>query len=53
MLWLEVDDIKAAHELLLNAGTTIIDAPDDGMTMLIADPDGLVIEVWQKGDEVE
>ncbi len=48
VLWLEVDDINLAHEHLKNAGTPIIEAPDDGLFMLVADPDGLVIEIWQE-----
>lgn len=51
VLWLEVDDIKLAHEHLKKAGTPIIQAPDDDMFMLIADPDGLVIEIWQQENE--
>ena len=51
LLWLEVDDIKLAHEHLTNAGTPIIQAPDDDMLMLVSDPDGLVIEIWQKDNE--
>ena len=51
VLWLEVDDINLAHEHLKNAGTPIIQAPDDDMFMLVADPDGLVIEIWQKDIE--
>ena len=48
VLWLDVDNITTAHEHLKNSGTPIIQAPDDDMFMLIADPDGLVIEVWQR-----
>ena len=51
MLWLEVDDIRLAHEHLRNAGTPILQAPDDDMLMLVTDPDGLVIEVWQQDDQ--
>ena len=52
VLWIEVDDIKLAHEHLKKSGTTIIQPPDDEMLLLIADPDGLVIEVWQKDNDV-
>ena len=48
ILWLEVDNIREAHEHLKNEGASILQAPDDGMCMLIADPDGLLIEVWQR-----
>lgn len=39
------------HERLKKAGTPIIQAPDDDMTMHIAAPDGLVIEIWQQDNE--
>lgn len=52
ILWLEVDDIHLAHEHLNNAGTPIIQPPDDDMSMLITDPDGLVIEIWQREESV-
>ncbi len=51
VLWLEVDDIKLAHEYFKKAATPIIQAPDDDMFMLITDPDGLVIEIWQQEDD--
>ena len=50
MLWLEVDDIEAAYEHLQHAGTSIIQPLDGDAFMLIADPDGLVIEIWQRDD---
>jgi len=40
-----------AHTHLKNSGVSIIQAPDDGMSMLVADPDNLVIEIWQKEEE--
>ena len=43
VLWLEVDDIKLAHEHLKNAGTRIIQAPDDDMLMVVTDPDGQTV----------
>ncbi len=48
VLWLEVDNIRLAHEYLKNSGVSIIQAPDEDMSMLVADPDHLVIEIWQK-----
>jgi len=48
VLWLEVDDIGLAHAHFESTGTPIIQSPDDDMSMLITDPDGLVIEIWQK-----
>ena len=47
-LWLEVDDIQAAYRHLVDADCTILQSPDDDMLMLIADPDGLVLEIWQR-----
>lgn len=47
MLMLEVDDLAAAHRWLVEQGVTIVDAPADGPFVLIADPDGVLIEVWQ------
>jgi catechol 2,3-dioxygenase-like lactoylglutathione lyase family enzyme len=47
MLWLEVDDLPAAHRRLAEAGVRIVEAPEGGPYVLIADPDGLLIEVWE------
>lgn len=46
MLWLEVDDIAAASEFLACNDVEVVE-PSDGQQMMIADPDGLIIEVWQ------
>jgi catechol 2,3-dioxygenase-like lactoylglutathione lyase family enzyme len=51
MLWLEVDDLAAARRRLADAGVQIIDAPADGPYLLIADPDGLMIEVWERDED--
>ncbi|MBN1311338.1 MAG: VOC family protein [Anaerolineae bacterium] len=51
ILWLEVDNIDAAYKHLQCAGTPIIRPPGDDAFMLIADPDGLVIEIWQRDDD--
>ncbi len=48
MLWLTVDDLQAAHRRLRDAGCTIVQAPDDDLMMLVADPDGLIIEIWAR-----
>lgn len=48
-LMLEVDDLEAAHRYCLKAGVTIVEPPN-GPYMMIADPDGLQIEVWQVDD---
>jgi len=50
MLMLEVDDLQAAHRHCLRAGVEIVEPPN-GPYMVIADPDGLQIEVWQADDE--
>ena len=46
ILWLEVDDLNAAAERFARYGVRVI-SPSDGQFMQVADPDGLVIEVWQ------
>jgi catechol 2,3-dioxygenase-like lactoylglutathione lyase family enzyme len=46
VLWLEVENLKAAAEQFARQGVSVVDA-GDGQFMMIADPDGLVIEVWQ------
>lgn len=43
--WLEVPDLEAAAEWFARHQVEVID-PGDGQFMQIADPDGLVIEVW-------
>jgi predicted enzyme related to lactoylglutathione lyase len=46
VLWLEVNDLDAAAKWFDRHQVEII-RPPDGLFMEIADPDGLVIEVWQ------
>jgi predicted enzyme related to lactoylglutathione lyase len=46
MIWLEVNDLDAASRRFAKAGVEVLQ-PSDGTFMVIADPDGLVIEVWQ------
>ena len=46
ILWLEVADLDAARERFAGHEVPIVD-PGDENYMMIADPDGLVIEVWQ------
>jgi catechol-2,3-dioxygenase len=46
MLWLEVADLAAAAEHFAGHDVPVID-PGDGQFMMVADPDGLVIEVWE------
>ena len=50
MLWLEVDDLAAAERRFTKAGVDVLQ-PSDGTLMVIADPDGLAIEVWQAEPE--
>lgn len=46
MLWPEVDDLGIAERLFARNRVEVVQ-PSDGQLMLIADPDGLVIGVWQ------
>jgi O-acetyl-ADP-ribose deacetylase (regulator of RNase III)/catechol 2,3-dioxygenase-like lactoylglutathione lyase family enzyme len=51
MLWLEVDDLEAAKRRFADHEVEIVDEGDDQF-VTIADPDGIVIEVWETtGDE--
>jgi catechol-2,3-dioxygenase len=47
MLYLEVDDLQAAQRHFVRHDVRIIQS-SDGQQMIIADPDGLPIEVWQR-----
>ena len=46
ILWLEVDDLQSAKSQFVRHGVEIVD-PGDGQFVMVADPDGLLIEVWQ------
>jgi catechol 2,3-dioxygenase-like lactoylglutathione lyase family enzyme len=46
ILWLEVDDLEDAVRLFARHQVEVVQ-PSDGQFMMIADPDGLMIEVWQ------
>jgi len=50
ILWLEVDDLAAAAKRFAEYGVEVVE-PGDGQYMLVADPDGLLIEVWQSEPE--
>lgn len=50
ILWLEVDDLAAAAERFARHGVAVV-SPSDSQCMQVADPDGLVIEVWQSEPE--
>ncbi len=52
IVWLEVVDLAAAHQELIRSGVEIVQAPD-GQSMMVADPDGLIIEMWQAESEPE
>ena len=45
-----VDDIYATCELLMNAGVTINRPPRDGYMAFVKSPDGISIELLQKGE---
>jgi catechol 2,3-dioxygenase-like lactoylglutathione lyase family enzyme len=44
--WLEVDDLAAARQRFARAKVMVVE--DHEESMVIADPDGLLIEVWQR-----
>lgn len=46
MLWLEVDELSRAAKQFADHGVKVTDE-GDGQFMTVADPDGLLIEVWQ------
>jgi predicted enzyme related to lactoylglutathione lyase len=50
ILMMEVNDLETAHRFCVQLGVEIIEPPN-GISMLIADPDGLQIEVWQADGE--
>jgi catechol 2,3-dioxygenase-like lactoylglutathione lyase family enzyme len=52
MLWLEVDDLEAAHHHLVQSGVPIVNL-HKGVCMYVSDPDGLLIEIWQAQPESE
>ncbi len=52
ILWLEVADLAAAADWFARHEVEVVD-PGDGQFMMVADPDGLVIEVWQLQPESE
>ena len=49
----EVDDIYALCDRLMKAGVTINRPPRDGRMAFIRSPDGISIELLQKGDALE
>jgi catechol 2,3-dioxygenase-like lactoylglutathione lyase family enzyme len=50
MLWIETDDLAAAALRFARFGAEVLN-PSDGQSMVITDPDGIVIEVWQAASE--
>jgi catechol 2,3-dioxygenase-like lactoylglutathione lyase family enzyme len=49
ILWLETPDLALAQRTLEASGVAIVH-PSDGQFMVVADPDGLVVEIW--GSEI-
>jgi catechol 2,3-dioxygenase-like lactoylglutathione lyase family enzyme len=50
VLWVETDDLAIAARRFARFGVKVL-KPPDGQSMTIADPDGIVIEVWQAAPE--
>jgi len=50
ILWLEVDDLASAHLHLKRRKVPIVEL-HEGQFFMAADPDGLLIEVWQSESE--
>jgi catechol 2,3-dioxygenase-like lactoylglutathione lyase family enzyme len=50
ILWIETDHLDVAEDAFARQGVTIVQS-SDGQSMMIADPDGLVIELWQAAVE--
>jgi hypothetical protein len=50
ILCLEVDDLVAAAEHFARHDVPVM-SPPDGTFMQVADPDGLIIEVWAEAND--
>ncbi len=50
-LWLEVEDLTRAHDYLKEKGVTILEPPAEGGHMLVADPDGSALEIWERDSQ--
>jgi catechol-2,3-dioxygenase len=50
ILWLEGDDLAAVAEHFAQHDVPVI-CPSDGTFMQVADPDGLIVEVWARVSE--
>jgi len=48
-----VDDIHATCQLLMDSGVTINRPPRDGRMAFVVSPDGISVELLQKGDALE
>jgi catechol 2,3-dioxygenase-like lactoylglutathione lyase family enzyme len=46
-LWIEVDDLEGACRAFARQGVSILQEPAGGPLAVIADPDGIIIEVWR------
>lgn len=46
MLWVEVDDLAETERRLAGRKARVVQ-PSDGSYLMVADPDGVLVEVWQ------
>ena len=46
MLWVETNDLTAACRRITQLGVNVLNPPD-GQSMIVTDPDGIIIEIWQ------
>ena len=54
IMFLQVDDLAAAYDRAIKHGARVIDALEpNGVHFIIADPDGIIIEVMQAELETE
>ena len=51
MIWLEVDNLEVADRHFLSHNVEVIQPSVEGPMMIIADPDGLPIMVWQREED--
>lgn len=54
IMLLQVDDLVAAYDQAMRHGARVVDALEpNGVHFIIADPDGIIIEVMQSEQETE
>ncbi len=52
-LLLQVDDLNGAFLRATKQGARVIEPPHDGgFSFIVADPDGIIIEIWQHNPSV-